>query len=105
MSEAGFPVSCRIVRQLLKQQGFVRRQSQKKKSFKQHPERNPQFENIAALKAKYLAAGHPVLSMKFLLNNCLYCANAFEVLKALGKSMVRKRMAAHMAAAPCWVMR
>jgi len=51
------------VRQLLKQHGFVRRQAQKKKSFKQHPERNPQFENITALKAKYLAQGQPVISM------------------------------------------
>lgn len=51
------------MRQLLKQHGFVRRQAQKKKSFKQHPERNPQFENITALKATYLAAGQPVLSM------------------------------------------
>ncbi len=56
-------MSCRIVCQLLKQHGFVRRQAQKKKSFKQHPERNPQFENITALKATYLAAGQPVLSM------------------------------------------
>lgn len=56
-------MSCRIVRQLLKHHGFVRRQAQKKKSFKQHPERNPQFENITALKATYLAAGQPVLSM------------------------------------------
>ena len=63
MSEAGFPVSGRMVRPLLKQQYFVRRQSQKKKSFKQHPDRNPHFENITALKAKYLAAGQPVLSM------------------------------------------
>jgi len=56
-------VRCRIVRQLLKKHGFVRRLAQKKKSFKQHPERNPQFENITALKAKYLAANQPVLSM------------------------------------------
>lgn len=56
-------MSCHIVRQLLKQQGFVRRQAQKKKSFKQHPDRNPQFENIVALKAQYLEAGQPVISM------------------------------------------
>lgn len=63
ISATGTPVSCRIVRQLYKHHGFVRRQAQKKKSFKQHPDRNPQFENITALKAKYLAAGQPVLSM------------------------------------------
>jgi hypothetical protein len=63
ISATGIKVSCRIVRQLLEKHGFVSRQAQKKKSFKQHPERNPQFENITALKAKYLAAGQPVLSM------------------------------------------
>ncbi len=60
---SGEVVSCRIVRQLLKKHGFVSRQALKKKSFKQHPERNPQFQNITALKAKYLAAGQPVLSI------------------------------------------
>ena len=63
ISATGIKVSCRIVRQLLEKHGFVSRQAQKKKSFKQHPERNPQFENITALKARYLAAGQPVLSM------------------------------------------
>lgn len=89
MSESGVYVSCRIVRQLLKQQGFVRRQSQKKKSFKQHPERNPQFENITTLKAKYLADSQPVLSMdtqkKEMLGNFyrhgkLYARETIEVL-------------------------
>jgi hypothetical protein len=88
MGEAGMPVSCRIVRQLLKQQGFVRRQSQKKKSFKQHPDRNPQFQNITALKTKYLAAGQPVLSMdtkkkemlgNFYRNGKLYTRETIEV--------------------------
>ena len=89
MSESGVCVSCRIVRQLLKQQGFVRRQSQKKKSFKQHPERNPQFEKIATLKARYLADNQPVLSMdtkkKEMLGNFyrhgkLYVRETIEVL-------------------------
>ena len=81
-------MSRRIVRQLLKQHGFVSRQAQKKKSFKQHPDRNPQFENITALKAEYLAAGQPVLSMdtkkKEMLGNFyrsgkLYTREALEV--------------------------
>ena len=63
ISATGTPISCRIVRQLLKKHGFVRRQAQKKKSFKQHPDRNPQFENIIALKKEYLSAGQPVISM------------------------------------------
>jgi hypothetical protein len=33
--------------------GFVGRQAQKKKSFKQHPNRNPQFENIPALRNEH----------------------------------------------------
>lgn len=89
ISAAGPAVSCRIVRQLLKMNGFVRRQAQKKKSFKQHPDRNPQFENITALKAKYLAAGQPVLSMdtkkkemigNFCRNGKLYTRETIEVL-------------------------
>ena len=89
ISATGTPVSCRIVRQLLKQHGFVRRQAQKKTSFKQHPERNPQFENITALKAAYLAAGQPVLSMdtkkkemlgNFYRNGTLYTRETLAVL-------------------------
>lgn len=89
ISAAGRKVSCRIVRQLLKKHGFVRRQAQKKKSFKQHPERNPQFQNITALKAKYLAAGQPVRSMdtkkkemlgNFYRNGKLYTRETLEVL-------------------------
>ena len=57
------PVSRRVVRQLLKRHGFVRRQSQKKKSLKTHPERNAQFERIRQLKGQYLAGGQPVVSI------------------------------------------
>jgi hypothetical protein len=63
MTAAGRRVSRRIVYQLLKRHRLVRRQSQKKKSFKQHPDRNPQFENITRLKAAYLANGQPVISI------------------------------------------
>ena len=89
ISVKGTKVSRRIVRQLLKKHGFVSRQAQKKKSFKQHPDRNPQFENITALKAKYLAAGQPVLSMdtkkkemlgNFYRNGKLYTRETLEVL-------------------------
>ncbi|MBK7955670.1 MAG: hypothetical protein IPK02_17885 [Candidatus Accumulibacter sp.] len=47
----------------MKKNKFVSRQAQKKKSFKQHPERNPQFENITKIKATYLAQNQPVISM------------------------------------------
>ena len=89
ISVKGTKVSRRIVRQLLKKHGFVSRQAQKKKSFKQHPDRNPQFENITALKAGYLAAGQPVLSMdtkkkemlgNFYRNGKLYTRETLEVL-------------------------
>jgi hypothetical protein len=63
ITTAGIPVSRRIATQLLKRHQFVRRQSQKKKSFKQHPNRNAQFDRITELKQQYLAAGSPVISV------------------------------------------
>lgn len=60
---AGISISRYVACKLLKKYGFARRQAQKKKSFKQHPDRNPQFENITKLKAAYLAQGQPVISM------------------------------------------
>jgi hypothetical protein len=63
ITAAGIPVSRFIICKLLKKNNLRRRQSQKKKSFKQHPDRNPQFENITRLKAEYLAKGQPVISM------------------------------------------
>jgi hypothetical protein len=59
----GIAVSRYTACKLLKKNKFVRRQAQKKKSFKQHPDRNPQFENITKLKAEYLARNQPVISM------------------------------------------
>jgi hypothetical protein len=63
ITAAGIPVSRHIAGHLLKHHGFVRRQSQKKKSFKRHPDRNAQFERISELKQQYLAAGWPVISI------------------------------------------
>lgn len=63
ITAAGIPVSRRIAGQLLKHHGFVRRQAQKKKTFKQHPDRHAQFERIAELKQQYLTAGWPVISI------------------------------------------
>ncbi len=82
-------VSRHVVRQLLRQHGFVRRKALKRKSFKQSPDRNTQFERIAALKEQYLKAGQVVLSMdtkkKELLGNFyrdgrLYTQATIEVL-------------------------
>ena len=89
ITEAGISISRRIAAQLLKRHQFVRRQSQKKKSFKQHPHRNAQFERITELKQQYLAAGAPVISVdtkkKELLGNFyrdgkLYTRETIEVL-------------------------
>ena len=63
ITAAGIPISRRIVGQLLKRHGFVRRQAQKKKTFKQHPDRHAQFERIAELKHQYLTADWPVISI------------------------------------------
>lgn len=89
ITAAGMPISRGIARQLLKRHGFVRRQSQKKRSFKQHPDRNPQFERIAELKQQYLAADWPVISIdtkkkellgNFYRNGRLYTTEAIAVL-------------------------
>jgi hypothetical protein len=42
---------------------FRRRKPQKVKTMNHDPHRNAQFETMTRLKAKYHAAGHPVLSM------------------------------------------
>jgi hypothetical protein len=63
VTQAGIPISRYVAVKLLKKHDFVSRQAQKKKSFKQHPDRNPQFENITKLKTQYLKNGQPVISM------------------------------------------
>jgi len=89
MGGLGCHVSRRIVRKLMKKNGFVLRQSQKKKSYKQHPNRNQQFEKIRALKKRYQNVGQPVISVdtkkKELLGNFyrkgkLYSQSTIEVL-------------------------
>lgn len=82
-------VSVRLARQLLKRHGYARRQSQKKKSLKTHPQRDAQFQRITQLKKQYLERGQPVVSMdtkkKELLGNFyrrgkLYTRQTLEVL-------------------------
>jgi hypothetical protein len=63
LGELGTPVSRRVVRQLLQRHGYRRRQAFKNKAMGEHPDRNAQFETIARLKAEYLSAGLPVLSI------------------------------------------
>jgi hypothetical protein len=59
----GTQASRHTVRKLLKKHGLGQCKARKKKSMGAHPDRNAQFENIARLKADYLASGEPVISM------------------------------------------
>lgn len=57
-------VSRNVVRQLLKKHGYRLRKAQKRKAMKKRvPDRNAQFDNILELKARYQAAGNPIMSM------------------------------------------
>ena len=60
----GIGVSKWVVRKLLKKHNYRRRKAQRKCMTKKDiPHRNEQFEYIARLKAKYEAAGNPVISL------------------------------------------
>ena len=63
LKRRGFRVSVPVVRQLLRQNGLGRRKALKKRSFKHHPHSDPQFENIAHLRALYESAGNPIFSI------------------------------------------
>ena len=57
-------VSKFVVYQLLKKHDYRRRKAQKKTGLKSEiAHRNEQFENIARLKAAFIAAGNPIISM------------------------------------------
>ena len=60
----GTPVSRHVVSQLLRKHRYRRRKALKKRTMgPRHPDRDAQFENIARLKAEYLGAGLPVISI------------------------------------------
>ncbi|MBN1991473.1 MAG: hypothetical protein JW953_02135 [Anaerolineae bacterium] len=62
--EYGITVSKFVVGQLRKKHNCRRRKAKKKTSLKQElKNRNEQFENILRLKADFVAAGNPILSM------------------------------------------
>lgn len=63
LAEEGCAVSVTVVDQLLDLFGMGQRQPQKIKTMTHDPDRNEQFEHIAALKEEYLETGLPVLSM------------------------------------------
>ncbi len=63
-TELGTPISRHVVSQLLRKHRYRRRKALKKRTMgPRHPDRNAQFENIARLKAEYLKAGLPVISI------------------------------------------
>ncbi len=57
------PASKNVVSKVLYEQGFRRRQLQKKKTMGHNKDRDAQFKNINRLIQEYLDAGKPVLSM------------------------------------------
>jgi hypothetical protein len=63
MKEKGVAISRTVVKQLLKQHGYVKRKSQKKKAIGKSKNRNEQFENIQRLKEFHQEQGDPVISM------------------------------------------
>jgi hypothetical protein len=63
LKELGTPAGKNVVSRLLWEHGYRRRKPQKKRTMGQHADRNAQFERIAELKQKYLAAGEPVISI------------------------------------------
>ncbi len=63
LAAMGTPVSRDTVRKLLRTHGLGQRKARKKKSMGAHPDRDGQFQNIAKLKAGYLAKGNPVISI------------------------------------------
>lgn len=63
LAAQGTPASPKIVQQLLDLHDLGRRQAFKNLPMGRHQDRNAQFENIARLKAQYLDAGNPLLSI------------------------------------------
>lgn len=63
LAQMGTPASRKVVRQLLRKHRLGQRRSRKKKALGTHPDRDAQFQNIARIKAGYLAKGEPVISI------------------------------------------
>jgi hypothetical protein len=63
VTKMGTPVSPPVVRDWLEDQGLARHKIEKTLAGGASPDRNAQFERIAALKAEFLAAENPVFSV------------------------------------------
>ena len=61
--EYGLKVSKTVIRTLLRKHNYRRRKAQKKRTVKEVPNRNEQFENIARLIADFEPSDNPILSM------------------------------------------
>jgi hypothetical protein len=74
----GFPVSRSVVKRLLKKHHYGQRCMIKRKTFKQDPNRNTQFEQIQAVTAAEAEGPNPILSMdtkkKSTLGSCIGAA-------------------------------
>jgi hypothetical protein len=59
----GFQVGKYVIKQLLKEYGYVKRKASKSESIGSSENRDEQFLNITRLKAEYQASGNPVISI------------------------------------------
>ena len=62
-TEHGIPLSVTVVKQLLRDHGFVRRKAQKRRRTGECAQRDAQFTKIADLKKGYTHRGNPIVSM------------------------------------------
>jgi hypothetical protein len=63
LAERDLYVSVEVIRQLLHDEGYRRRQMQKYLDMGEHCDRNAQFENIARIRARYQDSLDPILSI------------------------------------------
>lgn len=63
LGDRGHKVCRSVIRRSLRTAGFRLRKALKRKSFKQHPQRNQQFQKIQKLIARYRDRGQPVISI------------------------------------------
>jgi hypothetical protein len=63
MGQEGFEVSTTVVDRLLREFGFRHRKAQRVKTMGESADRDTQFKKIAQLRARYLKAGLPVVSI------------------------------------------
>jgi hypothetical protein len=63
LAERDLYVSVEVIRQLLHDEGYRRRQMQKYLDLGEHKDRDAQFHNIARLKGQYLGSADPIVSI------------------------------------------